>query len=144
VELGAPTVSFIGLARQIVASSRGSGSWRISQENRKVERFPWPARQRVTWSSKLSHIQLTGSAERSQSAIRVLAFFCRVGRSALHLKVRRRKRKQNCENEYYKSDQFGYTSIEASKCSSISQSHYEHLMLLSGNCPTAPGNLFGH
>jgi hypothetical protein len=39
-ELGAPTVSFIGLARQIVASSRGSGSWRISQENRKVERFP--------------------------------------------------------------------------------------------------------
>jgi hypothetical protein len=43
-ELGAPTVSFIGLARQIVASRRGSGSWRISQENRKVERFPWPAR----------------------------------------------------------------------------------------------------
>jgi hypothetical protein len=43
-ELGAPTVSFIGLARQIVASSRGSGSWRVSQENRKVERFPWPAR----------------------------------------------------------------------------------------------------
>jgi hypothetical protein len=39
-ELGAPTISFIGLARQIVASSRGSGSWRISQENRKVERFP--------------------------------------------------------------------------------------------------------
>jgi hypothetical protein len=39
-ELGAPTVSFIGLARQIVASSRGSGSWRISQENQKVERFP--------------------------------------------------------------------------------------------------------
>jgi hypothetical protein len=34
-----PTVSFIDLARQIVASSRGSGSWRISQENRKVERF---------------------------------------------------------------------------------------------------------
>jgi hypothetical protein len=31
-ELGAPAVSFIGLARQIVASSRGSGSWRISQE----------------------------------------------------------------------------------------------------------------
>jgi hypothetical protein len=39
-ELEAPTVSFIGLARQIVASSRGSGSWRISQENRKVEMFP--------------------------------------------------------------------------------------------------------
>jgi hypothetical protein len=39
-ELGAPTVSFIGLARQIVASSFGSGSWRISRENRKVERFP--------------------------------------------------------------------------------------------------------
>jgi hypothetical protein len=39
-ELGAPTVSFIGLARQIVASSRGSGSWHISQENRKVEGFP--------------------------------------------------------------------------------------------------------
>jgi hypothetical protein len=39
-ELGAPTVSFIGLARQIVASCHGSGSWRISQENRKVERFP--------------------------------------------------------------------------------------------------------
>jgi hypothetical protein len=39
-ELGAPTVSFIGLARQIVASSRGSGSWCISQENRNVERFP--------------------------------------------------------------------------------------------------------
>jgi hypothetical protein len=38
-ELGAPTVSFIGLVRQIVASSRGSGSWRISQENRKVESF---------------------------------------------------------------------------------------------------------
>jgi hypothetical protein len=35
-ELGAPTVSFIGLARWIVASSRGFGSWRISQENRKV------------------------------------------------------------------------------------------------------------
>jgi hypothetical protein len=32
--------SFIGLARQIVASGRGSGSWRISQENWKVERFP--------------------------------------------------------------------------------------------------------
>jgi hypothetical protein len=32
--------SFIGLARQVVASSRGSGSWRISQENWKVERFP--------------------------------------------------------------------------------------------------------
>jgi hypothetical protein len=39
-ELGAPTVSFIGLARHIVASGCGSGSWRISQENRKVERFP--------------------------------------------------------------------------------------------------------
>jgi hypothetical protein len=39
-ELGAPTVSFIGLARQIVSSSRGSGSWCISQENRKVERLP--------------------------------------------------------------------------------------------------------
>jgi hypothetical protein len=39
-ELGAPTVSFIGLARQIVTSSRGSGSWRMAQENRKVERFP--------------------------------------------------------------------------------------------------------
>jgi hypothetical protein len=32
--------SFIGLARQIVASGRGSGSWRISRENWKVERFP--------------------------------------------------------------------------------------------------------
>jgi hypothetical protein len=32
--------SFIGLARQIVASGRGFGSWRISQENWKVERFP--------------------------------------------------------------------------------------------------------
>jgi hypothetical protein len=39
-ELRAPMVSFIGLARQIVASSRGSESWHISQENRKVERFP--------------------------------------------------------------------------------------------------------
>jgi hypothetical protein len=91
-ELGAPTVSFIGLARQIVASSHGFGSWRICQENRKVERFPWPARRRVAWSSRLSHIQLTGSAEKSQSAIRELAFLCRMGRSVLHLKVRRRKR----------------------------------------------------
>jgi hypothetical protein len=32
--------SFIGMARQIVASGRGSGSWRISRENWKVERFP--------------------------------------------------------------------------------------------------------
>jgi hypothetical protein len=32
--------SFIGLARQIVASGRGSRSWRISQETWKVERFP--------------------------------------------------------------------------------------------------------
>jgi hypothetical protein len=39
-ELGAPTFSFISLARWIVASSRDFGSWRISQENRKVERFP--------------------------------------------------------------------------------------------------------
>jgi hypothetical protein len=31
--------SFIGLARQIVASGRGFGSWHISQENWKVERF---------------------------------------------------------------------------------------------------------
>jgi hypothetical protein len=32
--------SFIGLARQIVSSGRGSELWRISQENWKVERFP--------------------------------------------------------------------------------------------------------
>jgi hypothetical protein len=32
--------SFIGLARQIVASGCGSGSWRISRENWKVERLP--------------------------------------------------------------------------------------------------------
>jgi hypothetical protein len=32
--------SVIGLARQIVASGRGSVSWRISQVNWKVERFP--------------------------------------------------------------------------------------------------------
>jgi hypothetical protein len=38
-ELGAPTVLFIGLVKQIVASGRGFRSWRISQETWKVERF---------------------------------------------------------------------------------------------------------
>jgi hypothetical protein len=37
---GHPRFSFIGLAKHIVASGRGSGSWRISRENWKVERFP--------------------------------------------------------------------------------------------------------
>jgi hypothetical protein len=39
-ELGAPTVSFIGLERQIVASSRGSGSWRISREKSEGGKVP--------------------------------------------------------------------------------------------------------
>jgi hypothetical protein len=95
-ELGAPMVAFIGLARWIVASSRGFGSWHISQENRKVERFPWPARRRVVWSSKLSRVQLIGSAKGNQSAVRELAFLCRMGRSALYLEVRRRK-ETNCK-----------------------------------------------
>jgi hypothetical protein len=95
-ELGVPTVAFIGLARWIVASSRGFGSWRISQEKRKVERFPWPARRRVAWSSRLSRVQLIGSAKGNQSAIRELAFLCRMDRSALCLKVRRRK-ETNCK-----------------------------------------------
>jgi hypothetical protein len=32
--------SFIGLAKQIVASDRGLGSWRVSQKTGKVERCP--------------------------------------------------------------------------------------------------------
>jgi hypothetical protein len=32
--------SFIGLAKQIVASDRGLGSWRVSQKTWKVERCP--------------------------------------------------------------------------------------------------------
>jgi hypothetical protein len=66
-----------------------------------------------------------------------------VGRSALYLKVRRRKRNE-LQEKYHKSDQFGYTSIRAFKCSNVSQSRHGHWMLLDGNCPTAPGNLFEH
>jgi hypothetical protein len=50
----------------------------------------------VAWSSKLSHVQLVGSAKENQSAIRELAFLCRMGRSALYLKACRRK-ETNCK-----------------------------------------------
>jgi hypothetical protein len=58
--------------------------------------------------------------------------------------AQKEKGNEIAENKYYKSDQFGYTSIEASKCSSISQLHYGHLMLLGENCPITPGNLSRH
>jgi hypothetical protein len=58
--------------------------------------------------------------------------------------AQKKKKIKIARNRYYKSDQFGYTSIEASKCSSISQLHYGHLMLLGENCPTAPDNLSEH
>jgi hypothetical protein len=65
-----------------------------------------------------------------------------MGRSALYLKVRRRKGNK-LQEKHHKSDQFGYTSVGAFKCSSVSQSHHEHWMLLGGNCPTVLGSLFG-